>query len=60
MLLIPIGQEHNTVRRYPWVSYAIVALSFLVFIGFEMFSAERVQQSELRRIQRDLIEHLAR
>ena len=31
MLLIPIGQENNVVRRTPWVSWALIALCFLVY-----------------------------
>lgn len=33
MLLIPIGQENNIVRRTPWVSAALIALCFLVYLA---------------------------
>jgi membrane associated rhomboid family serine protease len=32
MLLIPIAQEENTVRRTPWVSFALIGLCFAVFL----------------------------
>lgn len=32
MLLIPIAQEENTVRRTPWVSFVVIGLCFLAFI----------------------------
>lgn len=31
MLLLPIGKEETEVRRYPWVSYAVIGLNLLVF-----------------------------
>jgi membrane associated rhomboid family serine protease len=60
MLLIPIAQEQSTVRRHPWVSYAIVALCFLVHAGFDLFSGVHEQTEELRRTQHELTEHLVR
>jgi membrane associated rhomboid family serine protease len=33
VLLIPIGQENNVVRRHPWVSLVLIALNFLVFFA---------------------------
>jgi membrane associated rhomboid family serine protease len=32
MLILPIAQEDNTVRRTPWVSYVLIALNFVVFL----------------------------
>jgi membrane associated rhomboid family serine protease len=60
MLLIPIAQEQSTVRRHPWVSYAIVGLCFLVHAGFDLLSGVHSQLEELRRTQRELTEHLVR
>jgi membrane associated rhomboid family serine protease len=31
-MIIPIGHEHETVRRLPWVSIVIIALNTLVFL----------------------------
>src|SRR4051812_45137322 len=30
MLIIPIGQEQDTVRRTPWVSYSLLAVNFFI------------------------------
>lgn len=32
MLILPIGQEKDTVRRTPWVSYALIGFNILVLI----------------------------
>jgi hypothetical protein len=32
MLVIPLGPEDREVRRWPWVTIAIVALNVLVFV----------------------------
>ena len=32
MLIIPVGQEQDEVRREPWVSYAIVAANVAIFL----------------------------
>jgi membrane associated rhomboid family serine protease len=32
MLIIPLGNENNTVRRHPWVTYALLALNVAVSI----------------------------
>jgi membrane associated rhomboid family serine protease len=42
------------------VSYGIVALCFVVFTGFELFSDEEKRMAELHRIHHELSEHLAR
>ena len=34
MLLLPLGPENREVRRWPWVTIAIVALNVLVFVVF--------------------------
>ena len=31
-MLIPIGQEDSTVRRHPWVTYALLAANTLFFL----------------------------
>ncbi len=33
MLLIPIGQDDNVVRRTPWVSVLLIVLNVLAFVG---------------------------
>jgi membrane associated rhomboid family serine protease len=47
MLLIPIAQEDNVVRRVPWVSIAILALNFVVFLGLS--AAESGQQGRVEQ-----------
>ncbi len=32
-MIIPIGQRDSTVRRLPWVTFGIMILCFLVFVG---------------------------
>lgn len=32
MLILPVAQENNVVRRTPWVSFAVIALNFLVLL----------------------------
>jgi len=39
-MIIPIGHEHETVRRLPWVSIVIIALNLLVFL-FVALPAEK-------------------
>jgi membrane associated rhomboid family serine protease len=36
MLLIPIAQEENTVRRTPWVSFVLIGLCFLAFVASDV------------------------
>ena len=33
MFIIPIGHDQQTVRRLPWVTFAILAVNLLVFLG---------------------------
>jgi len=42
MLLIPIGQKENVVRRLPWVSFALIALCFVVF-GLQSAGGQRAE-----------------
>ena len=36
MLLIPIGQEDNVVRRTPWVSFGLIAANFAIFLTLSL------------------------
>ena len=36
MLIIPIGHEDNTVRRLPWVTFAIIGACFILHIVFSI------------------------
>jgi membrane associated rhomboid family serine protease len=60
MLLIPIAQEHSTVRRYPWVSWAIIALCTFVLTAFEVLGSQHANRAELARTANKIQEHLAR
>ena len=33
MFIIPIGHDQQTVRRLPWVTFAILAVNLLVFLA---------------------------
>ncbi|HEX6737931.1 MAG TPA: rhomboid family intramembrane serine protease [Vicinamibacteria bacterium] len=47
MLLIPIGQADNVVRRHPIVSYALLALNVFVFLAVPSGPGpERVQEAQ--------------
>jgi len=43
MIVIPIGHESNEVRRLPWTTFGIMALSFIIhiFISIEVSTAEK-------------------
>jgi membrane associated rhomboid family serine protease len=45
-MIIPIGHEHETVRRLPWVSIVIIALNTLVFL---LVALPAANQDELIR-----------
>jgi len=42
-MIIPIGQRDSTVRRLPWVTFAIMILCFLAFVG-TLGETKRLQQ----------------
>src|SRR5436309_1079812 len=51
LVVVPIGQERNEVRRHPWVSYVIVALNvvvqLLLAVGFDRHATiQRIAQAE--------------
>lgn len=58
MLLIPIAQENNVVRRVPWVSIAILALNFVVFLGVN--AAESGHQRRVEQALQRFFEYLER
>jgi len=41
MFIIPIGHDQQTVRRLPWVTFAILAVNLLVFLGTGTAGSER-------------------
>ncbi len=45
-MILPIGHEHTTVRRLPWVSFVIMAMCFLVHVsvGVDESDVERINQ----------------
>ena len=55
MLLIPIAQEDNTVRRTPWVSFALIAINFAVFLLLNLVGGD---EREFRRGVSAFIEYL--
>lgn len=60
MLVIPISQERSTVRRHPWVSYAVMALCFTSYLLVDWFGGQRQRQVELEKAEQELFESLAR
>jgi membrane associated rhomboid family serine protease len=59
-MIIPYGHEHTTVRRLPWVTFTIMGLCVLVFIGTQ-FTVSGHGEDEaiegLGRIFEYLVEH---
>jgi membrane associated rhomboid family serine protease len=41
MFIIPIGHDQQTVRRLPWVTFAILAVNLLVFLGTGTAGSDR-------------------
>jgi len=43
MIVIPIGHESNEVRRLPWITFAIMALCFIIhiFVSVDISKAEK-------------------
>jgi membrane associated rhomboid family serine protease len=57
-MLLPIGQEDSTVRRQPWISYALIAFNVFIFLisggGFD-----GPQQREVSRLLDDASQQLS-
>jgi len=55
MFLIPIGHESDEVRRLPWITFAIMAICFIlhIFISSEVGKAEK----QLRSSAEDLVRY---
>ena len=47
MILLPIGRDDAEIRRHAWISYAIIAINILVFVGIE--TAERRTMARIQR-----------
>jgi membrane associated rhomboid family serine protease len=47
MLILPVGQENNVVRRAPWVSIALIALNVLVFLGTQLLADDERWRAQL-------------
>jgi len=46
MLLLPIGRDDAVVQRHAWISYAILTLNIVVFIGVNVGDHSRMQRLE--------------
>lgn len=57
MLLIPIGQEDNVVRRTPWISYGLIALNLAAFV---LLSVAGTPEGLIRERFEEFFKHLAR
>lgn len=56
MLLIPIAQEDSTVRRTPWVSFALIAANVVLFL---FLAGGGRENAEIRESLRSFIQFLA-
>jgi membrane associated rhomboid family serine protease len=59
-MIIPYGHEHTTVRRLPWVTFTIMGLCVLVFIGTQFASSSHGDDEAIEglgRIFEYLVEH---
>src|SRR5262249_18740314 len=50
--LIPIGNEHSTLRRLPWVTFSIIGINVIIF--FLTLPATSQQARELERTRKEL------
>ncbi len=58
MFLIPIGHEKDTVRRLPWITFAILAVCFVIHIFVSMGVNKVTSQAELKA--QELVEYYLR
>jgi membrane associated rhomboid family serine protease len=58
MLLLPIGQENDTVRRTPWISFALIAANVLVFALATISFDQRAHVADVRQRFQDAAEYL--
>jgi membrane associated rhomboid family serine protease len=59
-MIIPYGHEHTTVRRLPWVTFTIMGLCVLVFIGTQFTVSGHGEDEAIQglgRIFEYLVEH---
>ena len=59
MLLIPIGQADNVVRRHPIVCYALMALNLVVFLAVRSAHPGREWAQEADQRWEDMVRYLA-
>ncbi len=57
MLFIPIGLDQTTVRRLPWVSFAIIAANLVVFLG--VGASARSAEEEIRQRSQEVMAYWA-
>jgi membrane associated rhomboid family serine protease len=48
MILLPIGRDDAVIRRHAWVSYAIIALNVLVFMGITTYESRGISDAPAR------------
>jgi membrane associated rhomboid family serine protease len=58
VLLIPIGQENNVVRRHPWVSLSLIALNLVAYVA--TLVAEDAPKREVFERMSAVVEYLGR
>jgi membrane associated rhomboid family serine protease len=59
MLIIPIGHEDNTVRRLPWVTFAIMAACFVtqILVSSQMANSRKALEVKLKDFLIYSVEH---
>lgn len=60
MLIIPIGQEHDEVRRQPWVSYTIIAANVVLFLFLWIASIRSEVPERFETKAREVTEYIVR
>jgi membrane associated rhomboid family serine protease len=46
VFILPIGHDQQTVRRLPWVTFALIAANFLVFLGIGGSASDIEQRAQ--------------
>jgi membrane associated rhomboid family serine protease len=59
MLIIPLGNENNMVRRHPWVTYGLLAANFVVFVLTVAAGPGQVWESRFNAKFDEIVEHIS-
>ncbi|MBL8111364.1 MAG: rhomboid family intramembrane serine protease [Acidobacteria bacterium] len=56
MIILPVGQADSEVRRWPWITLALVALNILIFLGTHL--SERDLEVKIDAKGREVLDYL--